>query len=40
MVQTIRDIFLPVIIKNFAAGHVLLFMSMVRDLSTLILLYS
>jgi iron(III) transport system permease protein len=31
---------LPVINKNFMAGYLLLFMSMMRDLSTSILLYS
>ena len=38
--RTIKDIVLPVISKNFAAGYLLLFMSMMRDLSTSILLYS
>jgi len=39
-IRTIKDIVLPVIKKNFAAGYLLLFMSMMRDLSTSILLYS
>ena len=38
--RTIKDIVLPVINKNFMAGYLLLFMSMIRDLSTSILLYS
>lgn len=38
--RTIKDIILPVINKNFMAGYLLLFMSMIRDLSTSILLYS
>ena len=38
--RTIKDIILPVINKNFMAGYLLLFMSMMRDLSTSILLYS
>ena len=36
---TIKDIILPVISKNFASGYLLLFMSMMRNLSTSILLY-
>lgn len=39
-IRTIKDIVLPVIKQNFAAGYLLLFMSMMRDLSTSILLYS
>jgi iron(III) transport system permease protein len=36
---TIKDIVLPVISKNFASGYLLLFMSMMRNLSVSILLY-
>ena len=36
---TIKDIILPVISKNFASGYLLLFMSMMRNLSVSILLY-
>jgi len=38
--RTIKDIVLPVIRKNFASGYLILFMAMMRDLSTSILLYS
>ena len=36
---TIKDIILPVISTNFASGYLLLFMSMMRNLSVSILLY-
>ena len=38
-ITTIKDIILPVISKNFASGYLLLFMSMMRNLSVSILLY-
>jgi iron(III) transport system permease protein len=38
--QTMKDIVFPLINKNFMSGFLLLFMSMIRDLDTSILLYS
>lgn len=38
-IASIKDIMLPIISKNFASGYLLLFMSMMRNLSTSILLY-
>lgn len=38
--RTMKDIVIPLINKNFVSGFLLLFMTMIRDLDTSILLYS